>query len=393
MRIARVLTRLNLGGPARQALASDPLLAERGHALRVFAGRPEPGEGDLSSAFARSGLEVVRVPGLARGIAPASDLRALVALRSGLKSFAPDVVHTHASKAGAIGRRAARAVPRAARVHTFHGHVLEGYFPKAVSSGIAALERRLARETDRIVAVSHATADDLVRLGVVEDERRLVVVPPGIDLEPLLAIPRPRPPDAEGELRRTCGAGPGDFLVGVVGRLAEVKQPEVALDVFAMLAARYERLHLVFVGDGDLRGMLERRIGALASGLARRAHMLGALTEMAPVLADLDAVLLSSRTEGLPIALIEAAAAGLPAVARDVGGVSEIVAHERTGFLGKETDELAFFLAQLLDDPSIGPAMGKRARVRVASRHSAAALAGRLEQLYRVVVEERACAS
>ena len=396
MRIARVLTRLNLGGPARQALASDPLLAERGHALRVFAGRPEPGEGDLSSAFARSGVDVVRVPGLARGIAPASDLRALVALRSGLKAFAPDVVHTHASKAGAIGRRAARALPKAARVHTFHGHVLEGYFPKAVSSGIAALERRLARETDRIVAVSHATADDLVRLGVVEDERRLVVVPPGIDLDPLLAIPRPRTADATGaagNIRRICGAAPGDVLVGVVGRLAEVKQPELALDVFAMLAARYERLHIVFVGDGDLRGMLERRIGALAPDLARRAHMVGAIPDMAPVLADLDAVLLSSRNEGLPIALVEAAAAGLPAVARDVGGVSEIVAHERTGFLGKETDELAFFLAQLLEDPALGLAMGKRARLRVASRHSAAALAARLEELYRVVVEERTCAS
>jgi glycosyltransferase involved in cell wall biosynthesis len=393
VRIARVLTRLNLGGPARQALASDPLLAGRGHALCVFAGRPEPGEGDLSGAFARSGLDVVRVPGLARGIAPASDLRALVALRSGLRAFAPDVVHTHASKAGAIGRRAARAVPGAARVHTFHGHVLEGYFPKAVSSGLAALERRLARETDRIVAVSHATADDLVRLRVVEDERRLVVVPPGIDLESLLAIPRPRAADAAGEVRRTCGALPGAFLVGVVGRLAEVKQPEAALDVFAMLAARYERLHVVFVGDGDLRGMLERRIGALAPDLARRAHMLGALEDMVPVLAEFDAVLLASRTEGLPIALVEAAAAGLPVVARDVGGVGEVVAHERTGFLGKETDELAFFIAQLLDDPSLGLAMGKRARLRVASRHSAAALAGRLEQLYRVVVEERACAS
>ena len=393
MRIARVLTRLNLGGPARQALASDPLLARRGHALRVFAGRPEPGEGDLSQAFARSGLDVVRVPGLARGLAPASDLRALVALRSRLVEFAPDVVHTHASKAGAIGRRAARAVPKAAKVHTFHGHVLEGYFPKAMSSGLAALERRLARETDRVVAVSHATADDLIRLGVVEDERRLVVVPPGIELASLLAIPRPRDPAAQVELRVLCGAAPGDFLVGVVGRLAEVKQPETALDVFAMLAPRYPRLHLAFVGDGGLRGMVERRIGALEPDLARRAHLLGAIEDMAPVLAGLDAVLLASRTEGLPIALVEAAAAGLPVVARDVGGVSEIVAHERTGFLGKETDELAFFLAQLLDAPDLGPAMGKRARLRVAARHSAEALAGRLEEIYRVVVEERACAS
>src|SRR5688572_20781729 len=122
MRIARVLTRLNLGGPARQALASDRVLVARGHAVRIFAGTPEPGEGDLSDAFAARGLAVVRVPGLARGISVTGDLRALQRLRRELRAFAPDVVHTHASKAGALGRRAARALPAAARVHTFHGH-------------------------------------------------------------------------------------------------------------------------------------------------------------------------------------------------------------------------------------------------------------------------------
>jgi glycosyltransferase involved in cell wall biosynthesis len=383
VRIARVLTRLNLGGPARQALASDPLLAARGHEVKVFAGRPEPGEGDLSPALAARGIEVVPVPGLARGISPAADLRALAALRRELAAFRPDVVHTHASKAGVIGRRAARKAPRAAVVHTFHGHVLEGYFPKALSKGLVAFERRLASSTDRIVAVSHATADDLVRLGIVEDERRLVVVPPGIDLEPLLAIPE----------RSRVGAGPAEFHVGVVGRLAEVKRPETALQVFEMLATRYERLHLSFVGDGDLRSQLERRIRALPPELARRAHLLGAREDMVEVLAGLDAVLLTSRSEGLPVALIEAAAAGRPAVASDVGGVGEVVAHERTGFLGQSVDELAFGLARLLDEPTLGPAMGRRARMRVAARHSAAALAGRLEDLYRIVVEERACAS
>ncbi len=393
MRIARVLTRLNLGGPARQALASDPVLAARGHDLRVFAGRPEPGEGDLTEAFRRRGIEVERVAGLSRGISPAGDLRALVALRRGLARFAPDVVHTHASKAGAIGRRAAGILPRCARVHTFHGHVLEGYFPKPVSRGLVAVERRLARTTDRILAVSHATADDLVRLGILEDERRLVVVPPGIDLAPLLAIPARARGSAAGALRDSIGAGPDDFVAGVVGRLAAVKQPEVALDVFLMLARRYPRLHLAFVGDGTLRGFVERRIAALAPECAPRVHLLGAREDMPAVLSDLDAVLLTSRSEGLPIALVEAAAAARPVVASDVGGVGEIVAHERTGFLGRGVDELAFGLAQLLDDPHLGPAMGQRARTRVASRHSAEALAGRLEDVYRIVAEERKCAS
>jgi glycosyltransferase involved in cell wall biosynthesis len=393
LRIARVLTRLNLGGPARQALASDPVLAAHGHEVRVFVGKPEAGEGDLGPAFSARGIDVVPVPGLARGISPAADLRALVALRRELARFRPDVVHTHASKAGALGRRAAKAVPRAARVHTFHGHVLEGYFPKAMSSGLVAFERRLARDTDRIVAVSHATAEDLVRLKIVADERRLVVVPPGIDLEPLLAIPERNPGDSPGPLRAQIGASSADFVVGVVGRLAEVKRPEVALAVFQMLAARHERLHLVFVGDGDQRGLLERRIRALEPALQGRAHMLGAREDMVELLADLDAVLLTSRSEGLPVALIEAAAAGRPVVASGVGGVDEVVAHERTGFLGSNVDELAFGLARLLDEPGLGVAMGRRARMRVAARHSAAALAGRLEELYRIVVEERACAS
>ncbi len=388
MRIARVLTRLNLGGPARQALAGDALLRERGHEVRAFVGRSLAGEGDLFDAYQDRGLAVERVPGLGRGITGLGDLRALAALRRRLRAFQPDVVHTHASKAGAIGRRAARAVPAAAIVHTFHGHVLEQYFTPAVARGLAAIERRLARATDRIVAVSHATAEDLLRLRVVEDERRLVVIPPGIDLDPFLSIA-----GRDGALRREIGAAQDDCVAGVVGRLADVKRPEWALDVFELLAARYPRLHLVFIGDGDQRALVERRIRALPTALQPRAHLLGARGDMRPVLADLDLVLLTSRSEGLPVALIEAAAAGKPVVAANVGGVCEIVAHERTGFLGATVDELAFGLAQLLDAPATWPAIAVRARMRVESRHSARALADRLEALYRTVVEERACAS
>lgn len=387
MRIARVLTRLNLGGPARQVLASDPLLRARGHELCVFAGRSEPGEGDLGAELEARGVLVRRVPGLARAPSPLCDLRALRFLRRELARFAPDVLHTHASKAGALGRAAARGLARTARVHSFHGHVLEGYFGDFLSKRLIAHERRLARGTQRVIAVSHATADDLVRLRVVEEER-LVVVPPGVELEALLAI-RGR----SGALREEIGARPGDFVAGVLGRLAPVKQPERALDVFELLARRHPELHLCFVGDGSERRMLERRIGALAPDLARRAHLLGAREDVAAVLAELDALLLGSRSEGMPVALIEAGAAGLPVVAAEVGGVGELVAHERTGLLGRDTDELAFGLARLIEDRSLGRALGARARLRVASRHSAEALAGRLEAVYEAVVAERRCAS
>src|SRR5262249_35746040 len=154
-------------------------------------------------------------------------------LRRELEAFAPDVLHTHASKAGALGRAALRGRrgARVARVHTFHGHVLEGYFPAPVSRRLIAAERKLAAATDRVIAVSHATADDLVRLGVVGEEK-LVVIQPGLELAPLLAIERGARGRAAAELRAFLGAGPEDVLAGVVGRLAEVKQPLEALAVF-----------------------------------------------------------------------------------------------------------------------------------------------------------------
>jgi glycosyltransferase involved in cell wall biosynthesis len=388
MRIARILTRLNLGGPARQALGSDPLLQERGHELRLFVGKPQRGEGDLFDAFVARGLDVVRVAGLQRGLNPARDLVARRQLARELAAFGPDVVHTHASKAGALGRSVLRGqrFETTARVHTFHGHVLEGYFPAPVSRRLVTLERKLARDTDRILAVSHATADDLVRLGVT-DEDRLVVVPPGIDMANMLTIERPR--TRPGALRELVGADTEDVLVGVIGRLAEVKQPERAVALFQLLGRKYPRLQLVFLGDGELRGSLERRIRALDADGQRRVHLAGAVQEMEPALADLDAVLLTSRSEGLPVALIEAAAAGLPVVATEVGGVGELVVHERTGFLGQTDTELAFGLAQLLENPEERRAMGERARLRIGRRHGADVLAGRLEEVYRVVVAER----
>jgi len=390
VRIARVITRLNLGGPARQVLASDPLLAERGHEVRVFAGQPEPGEGDLFDEARARGIDVVRVEGLRRGLSPAKDLLVRRRLGKLLGVFAPDVVHTHTSKAGILGRWAAWKTTDAAVVHTFHGHALEGYFSAGVSRRLVGIERRLAKRTDRIVAVSHATGDDLLRLGVT-DEESLVVVPPGIDLEPFLGIERNAALEV-GHLRDRLGADRDTFLVGVVGRLAEVKQPALVLEVFCALAVRYPQLHVVFVGDGPERLALERGIAALDGDIPEgsgRVHMLGAVDDMLPVLKGLDAVLCASRSEGMPVALIEAAAASLPVVATSVGGVPEIVAHERTGFLGADVTELAFGLSELMGDPRACQGMGSRARLRVSSRHSASALADRLEALYKTVLEER----
>ena len=304
MRLARVLTRLNLGGPARQVLASDPLLMERGFELRVFTGESGPGEGDLTDELRAAGVDVRRVPGLGRTPAPLADLRALLHLRRELRAFAPHVVHTHASKAGLLGRLAARAVPGVRRVHTFHGHVLEGYFSPGRSRLVTRLEACLARGTDRVLAVSHATADDLLRLGVVAEER-LTVAPPGVNLEELLALPRPRSvpgPGQAGGLRAELGLPEEAVLAGLVGRLAPVKQPLLALEAFLRAAKQAPDLHLVFVGDGPERSSLLAAQTALADSLRARVHLIGAITDRESVFSALDLVVLSSRSEGLYLA-------------------------------------------------------------------------------------------
>lgn len=382
MRIARVLTRLNLGGPARQTLASDPLLGERGHEVRVFVGQPERGEGDLLDLLRNKGVQVQSIPGLRRRPSPVGDLLAKRSLQRALAAFQPDIVHTHASKAGWLGRRAAWALGLPT-VHTFHGHVLEGYFPRMISSLLIAAERRMAQRTDRILAVAHSTGDDLIRLGVT-DEEKLIVVPPGVDLDPFLAIRA-----VSGFVRRLVGAGPDAILVGVVGRLAPVKRPGLAVDVFELLAARHPHLHLVFVGDGALWQELERRINNGSTQVKERVHMIGAQANMVAVMSDLDLVMLTSSNEGAPVCLMEAAAAGLPVVASAVGGVPEVVAHERTGWLGKSVDEWAFGLDQFLGDERMRRDSGQRARVRVSQRHGAKALADRLEAVYQSVLDSR----
>ncbi|QDU84877.1 D-inositol 3-phosphate glycosyltransferase [Planctomycetes bacterium Pla163] len=384
MRIARVVTRMNLGGPARQVLASDPELVRRGHELRVFCGAPDPGEGDLFDALGASGVEAVRIPGLGRRARPSGDLRALFDLRRQLAAFAPDVVHTHASKAGFLGRLAA---PRSAGlVHTFHGHVLEGYFGRATSRGLRTVERLLARRTDRIVAVSRATAEDLVRLRVCA-AGDVSLSPPGIDLESHLAIDEA----TRIEARERAGIAPSAFVVGFVGRLAAVKRPALAGRVLVALRERGHDAVLLVAGDGPERAALEEATRDLPAGSV---HFAGAIDDTTWVHAASDAVLSCSRSEGLPVALIEAAASGTPAVALRVGGVGELIDDGVDGRLvespsadGVVVTALAEALERLALDPTERRRLGRAARERARANHGARGLADRLEAIYRGVLE------
>jgi glycosyltransferase involved in cell wall biosynthesis len=334
------------------------------------AGRPGPGEGSFEALARRYGADLRPLPSLSPEIDPRADLRALRELRRIVRAYRPHIVHTHTAKAGALGRTAALLAGTSPPVivHTYHGHVLEGYFGTAVTAGYRAVERGLARFSDRLVGVSQATVDDLVRLGIAPRER-FTVIPLGLDLDRFLSLE----PRAE--------AGEGDAVALYAGRLVPIKRVDVLLRALARARAGGARLSLAVLGDGELRPDLERLAASL--GIAGAVTFLGYREDVVPHLAEADMAVLSSANEGTPVALIEAAAAGRPLVGTRVGGVGDVVAGG-AGRLVEDGDEeaLAAALAELAGDRALRLSMGARAREHVRERYGSARLVADIERLY-----------
>jgi glycosyltransferase involved in cell wall biosynthesis len=305
----------------------------------VAAGKPPPEEGELTDPE----VPVTPVP-LVRPLRPSSDLRAFLALRQFITASRGRLVHTHMAKAGTLGRLAALSLRRATieqgrprLVHTFHGHVLTGYFGATTQRSFLELERALAKRTDVLVAVSPEVRDELLDLRVGRPSQYRVV-PLGLDLSRFARVGTPALP--AGKLRAALGLHRDVPLAGAVGRLVPIKDHATLLAALAQVPG----LHLAVLGDGELRGELEGQSRSL--GLAGRAHFVGWWADMPSALADLDVVVLSSRNEGTPVALIEALAAGRPVVSTDVGGVRHVVQDRETGLLCRSGDPAA--LAGLL---------------------------------------------
>lgn len=363
----RLVTRMNVGGPARHALLLTRGLGAE-FATTLAAGTPAESEGELSDPA----VPVTRVP-LVRSIDPPSDVRALLAVRRLLKAGRPALLHTHMAKAGTVGRLAAGTTcPRVRTVHTFHGHVLQGYFGTVAQRAFTEAERALARRTDVLVAVSAEIRDELLELGIGRPEQ-FHVIPVGLELDPFLSVRGPT-----GRLRTRLGVPAGTPLVGAVGRLVPIK------DHLTMLraVARLPGVHLALIGDGELRAQVQARAHEL--GIAERVHVTGWVADVPEAVGDLDAVVLTSRNEGTPVALIEAAAAGRPAVATRVGGVESVVVDGATGHLAPpaDPDRIAALLGKLLDDPAAAARMGRAARERVRKRFGSERLLRDIRDLY-----------
>jgi glycosyltransferase involved in cell wall biosynthesis len=382
MRVVRILTRPNVGGPTRQVAAL--WREQRALGIRTLLVVGRCGAGETAVDLEREGVPRLApeaaadpaaeghfvLPELGRGLRPLADRRAARLLRALLAAARPQVVHTHTSKAGWLGRRAAVAAGVPVVAHTFHGIVLRDYYAGPVAWLLAAVERSLARRSDLLFAVSPSCRDELAELGIAPAER-IEVTPPAVELAPFARTER----DAA---RARLGLGAAEFALGFVGRLVRIKRPEL----FAALLRRTPDATGLLFGDGPL--------GAALDG-APRLRRLGARADLADLLAGLDVLVIPSTREGCPLAALEAFAAGVPVVGFDVPGVRDVLGAWGAGLLvppAAGVGGLAAAVARLRAEPSLAGELRARARAGL-GRHAPAAVAAQLAAAYERALQRR----
>ena len=375
VRIAQIVTKFTAGAGGvtlRGALALDP---DR-YSTTVFAADG----GSLIEPAEEAGLKVVVVPQLAggRGIYPWVDVRAFRQLSAHLAAGQFDVVHTNSAKAGALGRLAARSVGVGAVVHTFHGFPFHSFQSPPVRGSLLSIERRLGRHTDYFLAAGTVTAADAVRLKIAPPERIRSIAPP-IDAN-ISAVTETARRHARQLLRLPAGAK----VVGTTARLDAQKAP---LDMVAAVAAlRRPDLHMIWIGDGELRSKTQRLIER--EGLHDRFHLIGNRTDVSSLLPAFDVFAMSSLYEGLPCAVAEAMAAGIPVVATTVNSVPEIVLAGKTGLLARPGDpsSLARAIGYMLDHSDEANRMASAASAYIGGRFRPEAFARDLTEAYELAL-------
>jgi glycosyltransferase involved in cell wall biosynthesis len=383
IRVLRLFSRLNIGGPARHVILLTAGLATRGYETRLIVGREAPSEGNMLALASSQGVSCEVVESFGREVRPLADLRTLLHLRRIVRDFQPHVVHTHTAKAGALGRMAARLNRTPIVVHTYHGHVLEGYFGSVRTWVFRWIERRLATLSDCLIAVSPSVKDGLVEMGIAPSER-VTVVPLGLDLT-----------DLEGDLprstiRRECGIAEEAPLIGIVGRLVKIKDIPTFLDAARLVLDKEPRAHFAVVGDGPERAVLEAQ--SRAAGLNSAVRFLGWRLDRREVYGDVDVVVNCSRNEGTPVALIEALAAGKPVVATRVGGTPDVLADGRYGRLvpAGSAPELAAAILETLADLGVARERAVAGQAAVLRQYAPQRLLDDIDRLYRDLLQRKA---
>ena len=390
-KVLRVITRLNIGGPAIQAVSLTARLKAFGYNSLLVHGALSPGEGDMGYLLQREGVEALKLQNLQRSVNPKTDFNAACQLYRLLCDFEPDVVHTHTAKAGALGRLAARFynLTHGRRhpvriVHTYHGHVFDGYFGKRSTAVFLGLERWLARWTDRIIAISPRIADEISKRYAIGRSDQVCSIRLGFDLAPFVSIDD----NMRHASRERLVIPDSTLVVTTVGRLTEIKKHDLFLEMSQRVCSSRQDVLFFIVGDGELRDELESIVSAL--GLESAVRFLGWRQDLATIYAASDLFVLTSRNEGTPVALIEAMASGVPGISTDVGGVRDVITSPSVGSVVPFGDAEALagsVLSLLAAGTAERRAMGMRARDVVRTRFAMDRLVEEIADLYGELID------
>lgn len=377
VRVLRIITRLNVGGPAAHVAMLTRRMSGR-FETTVVTGSEGPGEGSaLAVGRIRLPRPPVRVARLQRKVSPFDDLVAFVSLIRLMRRHKPDIVETHLAKAGALGRIAAAICGVPVRVHTFHGNVFAGYFTPTQGRFVVEVEKRLARITTRLIALTEGQRSELVRRGF--PPGKIVVMRLGIEMDEFARRDR-------AESRRALGLSIQGELVGIVGRLTPIKDVPTFLRAVAELIRARPSVRALVSGDGEEADGL--RSLARELGIEDRCSFIGWRTDLSTVYSALDVLALSSLSEGSPMSVLEAMAVGCPVVATRAGGVPDLISDGKDGLLvpPRDPSALAGAIARLLDDPGLARSLATSAHARVRAEHDPSRLARDAERLYEELV-------
>jgi len=394
IRVVRIIDRLNVGGPAKHVTWLTAGLDPERFETTLITGVVPESEGDMGYFARAAGVEPVVIEEMSRELS-VGDVVVLFKILRALFRLKPQIVHTHKAKAGAVGRVAATIykwlTPSALRlrprelglIHTYHGHIFHSYYGAAKTRLFIAIERALARFcADRIVTISERQRDEICRAYKVGRPEQFTVIPLGVGFDDI--------DSRKGRLRKEIGIGSGDVLVGVVGRLCEVKNHAMLIESAAKM--KIGGVVFVIVGDGHLRAELEGQ--ARAAGLDGRVTFIGFRVDAASLYADFDIMALTSLNEGTPLTLIEAMGCGCAVASTEVGGVADLMGRRREtldrftvwdhGVTAPSRNVEAFTsgLRYLIERPRLRREMGKRGRAFVLSRLSKERLIKDIENLY-----------
>ena len=405
MKILRIIARLNVGGPARHVIWLTEGLQSAGYETLLAAGVVPPGEDDMSYLATAAGVVPFIIPEMSREISLKDTLTIWKLFRLMMRER-PQLVHTHTAKAGTVGRVAGLMYrwltpalligkPRPCRfVHTYHGHVFHSYYGRLKTRLFLTIERSLARLiTDRIVVISQQQRREINVVFRVGRSEQFAVIPLGLDLSGY-ANPQERRPRMRAELH----AGEDTTLVGIVGRLTEIKNHRLFLEAAALLkSATGPGVRFVIIGDGHLRSELEAQVKTL--GLDEDVLFLGTRNDPEDFYPALDMVALTSLNEGTPLTLIEAMANARPIIATAVGGVVDLLGPAvsatdgyticERGIVVESGDAEAFArgLKRLIEDPKLRQTLGERGPEFVARNYSKARLLVDMSELYGELIQ------